>query len=127
MYKGFVATVFEVQQRLSQHWQVMQNAWAAAPSTTQPRQRRVIGLAGQPGSGKSTLAAQLQAWMQQQHGPLAMQVLGMDGFHLSRAQLAQQPDAAAALARRGAPWTFDPAALRQQLLAIAADARHSVT
>lgn len=127
MPQGFVATIFEVQQRLSQQWQAVQAAWAVSASPGATPRRCVIGLAGLPGSGKSTVAAQLQAWMQQQHGPLALQVLGMDGFHLSRAQLAQRPDAAAALARRGAPWTFDPQALRQRLTTLAADASRSHT
>jgi len=42
-------------------------------------------------------------------------VIGMDGFHLTRADLAALPDPQAALARRGAPWTFDPQALAQRL------------
>jgi pantothenate kinase len=42
-------------------------------------------------------------------------VIGMDGFHLTRAQLAAMPDPQAALARRGAPWTFDPQALARRL------------
>ena len=44
-----------------------------------------------------------------------MVALGMDGFHLSRATLAGFPDPVAALARRGAPWTFDPLALARAL------------
>jgi pantothenate kinase len=39
----------------------------------------------------------------------------MDGFHFSKAALRQFPDPAEAFARRGAPWTFDAAALRQRL------------
>lgn len=80
--------------------------------------RVLLALAGLPGSGKSTLAAALQAQVQALRGPQALQVLGMDGFHLTRAQLAARPDAAQALARRGAPWTFDPAGLRAGLQAL---------
>ena len=39
----------------------------------------------------------------------------MDGFHLTKAQLAAFPDPAEAFKRRGAPWTFDPAALAERL------------
>jgi pantothenate kinase len=39
----------------------------------------------------------------------------MDGFHLTKAQLQEMPNPQAAFARRGAPWTFDPAALAQRL------------
>ncbi len=77
--------------------------------------RVVIGLAGLPGAGKSTLA---QLWVDQlnrRHGAGTAMVIGMDGFHLTRAQLAAMPDPQAALARRGAPWTFDALALAQRL------------
>lgn len=73
--------------------------------------RRIVGLVGLPGGGKSTLAAQLVAALNAAQGEGTAVALGMDGFHLTRAQLAARPDAAAALARRGAPWTFDPAGL----------------
>jgi pantothenate kinase len=80
-----------------------------------PRQRVLLGLAGLPGSGKSTMA---QAWVDAVNthlGAGTAQVLGMDGFHLPRAVLARLPDPAANLARRGAPWTFDPLALQARL------------
>lgn len=89
--------------------------WAAASDGPQ---RRIIGLVGLPGAGKSTWA---QAWcraVNQAAGHAVMQALGMDGFHLSRAQLAALPNAEEALARRGAEWTFDPAALRRHLQAL---------
>jgi pantothenate kinase len=73
----------------------------------------IAGLVGTPGSGKSTLAAHIAASL----GPQAI-ALGMDGFHLTRAELAAMPDPQAALARRGAPWTFDPQALAKALHAI---------
>ena len=73
--------------------------------------RHIIGLAGLPGSGKSTFAARLAAAVNAATAPDTMMALGMDGFHLSKAQLRQVPDPAAALARRGAPWTFDAPAL----------------
>lgn len=80
--------------------------------------RRITGLVGVPGSGKSTVAAQWCREIQAQHGPNALQVLSMDGFHYTRAQLSQRPDAAAAFARRGAPWTFDALSLAARLQAL---------
>ena len=77
--------------------------------------RRIIGLTGVPGSGKSTLAARWCRAINAQHGPHAIAVLGMDGFHLTRAQLAKLSNPEAAFARRGAPWTFDTPALTARL------------
>jgi pantothenate kinase len=77
--------------------------------------RTVVGLVGLPGSGKSTVAARLADEVNAQAGAGTMVALGMDGFHLSKAALAQFPDPAAALQRRGSPWTFDPAALAARL------------
>ena len=51
-----------------------------------------------------------------------MIALGMDGFHLTKAQLRQMPDPEEALARRGAPWTFDPRALAERLRQVRAAA-----
>lgn len=82
--------------------------------------RWLIGLSGLPGSGKSTAAAQWAQEVNLQSGTDVAAALGMDGFHLSKAELAQFPDPAAALARRGAPWTFDPHGLRTRLLALRA-------
>ena len=84
----------------------------------QPRRRTIVGVVGLPGSGKSTVASQLAAQVNAQMGPGTVQALGMDGFHLSRAALAQLSDPAAALARRGAPWTFDPAGLATRITAL---------
>ena len=81
-------------------------------------QRVIVALAGLPGSGKSTAA---QRWGQAVNGQMGvgtLEVLGMDGFHFSRAQLALFADPAAALQRRGAPWTFDPSALALRLQAL---------
>ena len=86
-----------------------------------PQRRVFIALAGLPGSGKSTVAAQLADAVNAEAGPGTMVALGMDGFHLTRAQLAQFPDPTAASARRGAPWTFDPQALAARLQALRND------
>ena len=83
-----------------------------------PTRRVVVGIVGLPGSGKSTIAHQLADAVNAQAGAGTVQALGMDGFHLSRAALAQMPDPAAALARRGAPWTFDPAGLAARITSL---------
>lgn len=77
--------------------------------------RILIGLAGLPGSGKTTLAQQLQLDFLSAHPNCSMQVLSMDGFHLSKAQLQALPNPERAFARRGAPWTFDALGFVQKL------------
>jgi pantothenate kinase len=77
--------------------------------------RYLVGMAGLPGSGKSTYAASLVESVNALCGSTVMVGLGMDGFHLTKAQLRQMPDPEAAFARRGAPWTFDSAALLHTL------------
>lgn len=77
--------------------------------------RIVIGLVGLPGSGKSTLAAKLVGAVNERTKATTAVALSMDGFHLTKAALAQFADPAAALARRGSPWTFDPAGLASKL------------
>lgn len=75
-------------------------------------------MAGLPGSGKSTLAAKLAEEVNARSGSGVMAALGMDGFHLSKAELRALPNAEEAFARRGAPWTFNPAALLERLQAL---------
>ncbi|QEH34852.1 Pantothenate kinase [Aquisphaera giovannonii] len=65
---------------------------------------RLVAIVGIPGSGKSTVAGALAAMV-----PGAV-VVPMDGYHLPRSALT-----ADGLARRGAPDTFDPDALRADL------------
>lgn len=79
------------------------------------RQRVVVAMAGLPGSGKSTSAKLLVQAVNQRLGAAQAIALGMDGFHLTKAQLAAFADPQAALTRRGAPWTFDAAALASRL------------
>jgi pantothenate kinase len=84
--------------------------------------RTLFGLAAEPGAGKTTLAAQLCADVNAAH-PGACIALSMDGFHLTRAQLSQGVagrSAEESHARRGAPWTFAPAALAAKLRAVRA-------
>ncbi|CAE5956390.1 unnamed protein product [Arabidopsis arenosa] len=88
-----------------------------------PNLKRLVGLAGPPGAGKSTLANEVvrrvnKLWPQKASSfdaevkpPDVAIVLPMDGFHLYRSQLDAMEDPKEAHARRGAPWTFDPALL----------------
>ena len=65
--------------------------------TTGPR--RILGITGAPGAGKSTIAQRLVRAL----GPELAVLVGMDGFHLSNAELARQGSAD----RKGAPHTYD--------------------
>lgn len=105
----------------------MSEAESVAPLLEQPAQhllarlqssapqRWIIGMAGVPGAGKSTLAARLAEQVNAATQPGTLTVLGMDGFHLTRAQLRQLPNPEEAFARRGALWTFDERALARRL------------
>ena len=83
-----------------------------------PGQRLLVGLAGLPGAGKTTWAAALAEQFNLSCAAPQMVALGMDGFLLPRSALAARPNAQALLARRGAPWTFDPMAFAQKLRAL---------
>lgn len=72
--------------------------------------RLIIALAGPPGSGKSTVARAVAHRMSRLQKPPHVAVISADGFHLPVAALKLLPNAEEALARRGAPWTFDGAA-----------------
>ncbi len=78
--------------------------------------RWIMGMAGVPGSGKSTVAARLAEEVNSRTEANTLIPLGMDGFHLTKTELSQLPNPAAAFARRGAPWTFDTRGLYQRLL-----------
>ena len=82
--------------------------------------RCLIGFSGVPGSGKTTLAKQWLEGVRRAVGKDALIVLGMDGFHLSRAELRALPNPTEAFARRGAPWTFNPVATAERLQALRA-------
>lgn len=89
--------------------------------------RIVIGLVGLPGSGKSTLAAKFVDAVNERANSNTAVALSMDGFHLTKAVLAQFTDPAAALQRRGSPWTFDPAGLADKLQQLRKNPTESTT
>jgi pantothenate kinase len=79
---------------------------AAARALAADGQRRILGIIGAPGAGKSTLARQLTDAL----GDRAV-LVGLDGFHLSNAELGRlgRRD------RKGAPDTFDAAGYQNLL------------
>uniref|UniRef100_A0A7N0SVI7 Phosphoribulokinase/uridine kinase domain-containing protein n=1 Tax=Kalanchoe fedtschenkoi TaxID=63787 RepID=A0A7N0SVI7_KALFE len=98
-----------------------------AAEASNPSRKYIVGLAAPPGAGKSTLAHEVvrrinKLWPQrapsfndQVEAPEVAVVLPMDGFHLYRHQLDDMENPDEAHARRGAPWTFDPARLKNCL------------
>ncbi|KAF8480805.1 P-loop containing nucleoside triphosphate hydrolase protein, partial [Russula ochroleuca] len=88
-----------------------------------PNGRLLIGIAGIPASGKSTLAVlvvgKVNQLLDQSRSeppstpePTLLEssraiLVGLDGWHLTRAQLDSMPDPKLAHDRRGAHWTFD--------------------
>lgn len=78
-----------------------------AASASSSDQRILVGLCGVPGSGKSQLASHVESRLNVVAGKEVAIVVGMDGWHLSRAQLDTLPDPQLAKDKRGAEWTFD--------------------
>ena len=78
--------------------------------------RYVAFLAGPPGSGKSTLAATLEQIGAALLPQLPLQVLPVDGFHLSNAELRRR----GLMARKGLPDTYEMGALSAHLAALKA-------
>ncbi|RDB21227.1 hypothetical protein Hypma_011929 [Hypsizygus marmoreus] len=74
-----------------------------------PTSRLLVGISGIPGSGKSTFAHLLTSHTNTllSKTPSRALLVGLDGWHLSRAQLDELPDPKQAHDRRGAHWTFD--------------------
>ncbi|CAM1509587.1 Fc.00g033260.m01.CDS01 [Cosmosporella sp. VM-42] len=72
--------------------------------------RLLITLAGPPGSGKTTIAKRVVEHVLSLPSAPSIVAISADGFHLPLATLRSLPNAVEALARRGAPWTFDGAA-----------------
>ncbi|KAI9163594.1 putative phosphoribulokinase uridine kinase family protein [Paramyrothecium foliicola] len=98
------ATYDDLATRLQRKW----NEQRAIGATGNPR--LLIALAGAPGSGKSTIAHQIIKRVAALQGGPSIVVISADGFHLPLATLRDLPNADEAIARRGAPWTFDGAA-----------------
>jgi pantothenate kinase len=69
--------------------------------------RLLIALAGPPGSGKTTIAQEVASRLRLCHPSVSIAHISADGFHLPLSTLRSLPNAEEALARRGAPWTFN--------------------
>jgi pantothenate kinase len=95
--------------------------WILVHTNNSSGGRTLIALSGAPASGKSTLAARVSEAVNRRLREATCVVVGMDGFHLTRAKLAALPNAAEAVARRGAAWTFDVAAFGNMLQALRTD------
>jgi pantothenate kinase len=76
------------------------------PRFTRSTSRLLVGIAGIPASGKSTFALALTSHINALHAQSAI-LIGLDGWHLTRAQLDAFPDPQLAHDRRGIHWTFD--------------------
>ncbi|TFK71703.1 P-loop containing nucleoside triphosphate hydrolase protein [Pluteus cervinus] len=79
---------------------------------TPPSARLLVGIAGIPASGKSTFAQILTDFVNatliaQSTTPDRAILVGLDGWHLTRAELDAMPDPKLAHDRRGIHWTFD--------------------
>lgn len=70
-------------------------------SSNSGQKQYLVGIAGPPGGGKSTTVERLRERI-----PNSV-VVPMDGYHFAKEHLRTFPDPEAALARRGAHWTFD--------------------
>lgn len=91
---------------------LVEKVWAKLHSTPSTA-RLLIAISGIPGSGKTEFASVMAKRINQMHleenpnSPPIAEAIPMDGYHLTRAQLAQMPDPEYAVARRGALFTFD--------------------
>ncbi|PVH76802.1 hypothetical protein DL98DRAFT_639799 [Cadophora sp. DSE1049] len=112
-----------------------------------PSKRTLVNISGIPGSGKPTLARLLaeslnRIFIQHSHSlqqqgassdaehsslspntPFAIDI-PMDGYHLSRAQLAGLPDPETAIHRRGAAFTYDATGYFQLVQQLAQPINH---
>lgn len=106
--------------------QRVQSQWVAKKS--QGQKRLIIALAGPPGSGKTTIARHIVEHVAALPSGPSIVAISADGFHLSLATLRALPNAAEAIARRGAPWTFDGAAIASLVRSLRSGAgQHAVT
>ncbi|EFQ36177.1 phosphoribulokinase/uridine kinase [Colletotrichum graminicola] len=80
----------------------------SASDTAVVHPRLIIAIAGPPGSGKTTIARRVVSDLNSSPEPRPKSVVvSADGFHLPLEVLRALPDATEAIARRGAPWTFN--------------------
>ncbi|KAL1953253.1 hypothetical protein VTO42DRAFT_3341 [Malbranchea cinnamomea] len=92
---------------------LIKKVWSKFESTP-ASSRYMIAISGIPGSGKTslatTIAKRINAIYANEHPdkPPVAACVSMDGYHLTRAQLAAMPNPEYAFARRGAAFTFDP-------------------
>ncbi|RKP08998.1 P-loop containing nucleoside triphosphate hydrolase protein [Thamnocephalis sphaerospora] len=93
-------------------------------ATLPPEERFLLGV---PGAGKSWLAKRLVAEIDARLGPATAVVAPMDGFHLTKAELAAMPDPALAFERRGADWTFDVQGFVDMAARVKRGEQHPVT
>ncbi|KAL6831487.1 P-loop containing nucleoside triphosphate hydrolase protein [Trichoderma sp. SZMC 28015] len=89
-------------------WEEKKAKAATANGTKNSTPRLIVAVAGPPGSGKTTIANKVVDIINSlpSKSPKTI-VVSADGFHLPLATLRKLPNASEALARRGAPWTFD--------------------
>ncbi|RFU76081.1 phosphoribulokinase uridine kinase [Trichoderma arundinaceum] len=89
-------------------WEEKKANWATISGTKGLPPRLIIAVAGPPGSGKTTIANKVVEIINSLPStrPKTI-VVSADGFHLPLASLRKLPNASEAIARRGAPWTFD--------------------
>ncbi|KAJ7074552.1 P-loop containing nucleoside triphosphate hydrolase protein [Mycena amicta] len=90
---------------------------------TPATERLLVGIAGSPAAGKSSFAHRLLHNIRTIDASAPAILIGLDGWHLTRASLDLFPDPELAHQRRGIHWTFDAPAyvafieqLRQPLL-----------
>lgn len=88
-------------------WEERKAKATAVSGIEHPIPRLIIAIAGPPGSGKTTIANQVANIINSSPKSPKTIVISADGFHLPLATLRKLPNASEALARRGAPWTFD--------------------
>ncbi|KAJ7722284.1 P-loop containing nucleoside triphosphate hydrolase protein [Mycena maculata] len=85
---------------------------------TPPESRLIVGISGSPAAGKSSfchrLLKNINALLHEESSATAVPItrdaailVGLDGWHLTRAELSLFPDPKLAHERRGIHWTFD--------------------
>ena len=106
--------------------QRVQGQWA--DKVSKGEKRLIIALAGAPGSGKTTIAKHVVEHVAALPSSPSIVAISADGFHLSLATLHALPNAAEAIAKRGASWTFDGVSVVDLVRNLRGGAgRHAVT